>query len=118
MDVQTLLDDLNIPFVLGGEHRHAREGWLGADCVWCGTTGKFHLGIPVNNPKVCVCWQCGRHSLVEFFHLAADIPWQKAYDLVDVLNKYISDIDEPKEETDRETKIPPNLGPIKGPYTK
>ena len=115
----TVLDELGLSYVVGGTHRHARPGWVGVDCPWCGTEDRFHLGIPIDHPKVAVCWQCGKHSLVEYLHTAANLPWQKCYDLVDELN-YHSDRLETmaKRELRREVKVPPNLGPIKGPFSK
>ncbi len=60
MTIQDLLTQLNIPFLEGGGHHHARSGWIQLDCPFCGTKGKYHMGY---NPRAgyFACWRCGGH---------------------------------------------------------
>lgn len=60
----SLLSEQNILFILGGEHRHVREGWIGVDCPWCGGSGKYHLGVHLSTLRA-TCWRCGYHKLTE-----------------------------------------------------
>lgn len=67
MNIETLLSDAGIGFRRGGEHHHVKQGWLGIDCPWCGTTGKYHLGISLRGWPNGNCWRCGPHRASEIF---------------------------------------------------
>jgi len=62
--LEDVLRQHNIHFRIGGEHRHVRSGWVGIDCPYCSTQGKYHLGINRSN-HMTSCWKCGPHSLVD-----------------------------------------------------
>jgi len=80
MHLTSLLNELGITYVLGGEHRHVRDGWVGVDCPWCGSHDKYHLGIP-DGGGVAICWICGRHSLAELIHEIARTNWTESHRL-------------------------------------
>jgi len=63
MSLRQLLRDHNISFAEGDSHHHVRNGWVGVDCPWCGTIGKWHLGIHLET-LTATCWRCGRHDFV------------------------------------------------------
>ena len=63
MEFTELLQTHNIPYARGGDHRHAREGWVQFDCPFCGVgTHKFHMGFSIDGGYVN-CWRCGHHSV-------------------------------------------------------
>ncbi len=61
-DIVEILQKKNIPFRFGGEHHHVSRGWIGVDCPWCNTKGKFHLGINLEK-GIANCWICGAKNL-------------------------------------------------------
>lgn len=67
MNLIQILTDHGIEFRTGGSHKNVREGWIGIDCVFCHTKGKFHLGISLKGRHGSSCWTCGTHRLVEVF---------------------------------------------------
>ena len=87
MDLKQFLNQHGIRYVEGGSHRNVRMNWLGLDCPWCGTVGKFHLGIHPDTLQG-FCWQCGRHSFIEAFALIAQIPISKARSLAKDIPKH------------------------------
>ena len=65
MNIQTLLNDLDIPYQEAGQSGDVREGWIGLVCPWCGQgTGKHYLGINLEK-GFASCWSCGPHTLAD-----------------------------------------------------
>lgn len=65
MNITEILDELAIPYVAGGSHRHVSTGWAGVNCQRCSPhSGKFKLGINLTSWG-CSCWTCGRLNLAE-----------------------------------------------------
>jgi len=82
LGIRELFNSYDIPFIVGGSHRHVRHGWIGVDCPWCGPgTNKYHLGIHEHTHAV-VCWKCGHHALGEVVSLLCRIPIAQAISLV------------------------------------
>lgn len=81
MTIQRLLSEHGIRYTEGGTHQHVREGWLGLDCPWCGSIGKFHLGIHLTSLRA-FCWRCGRRDLAEALALIARMPVGRAKGLI------------------------------------
>ena len=77
MDLKQFLDQHGVRYTEESSHRHVREGWLGLDCPWCGSEGKFHLGVHLGTLRSS-CWRCGRHDLGEALSLVARMPIGKA----------------------------------------
>lgn len=63
MDLVGVLDRYSVDYRKHGDHHHVRDGWVGLDCPWCGSSGKYHLGVHVKTRK-CNCWRCGPRSAV------------------------------------------------------
>ncbi len=64
MQFLDILKEYNITYIEGGTHRHVRSGYIGLDCPFCGTLGKYHMGYNVQH-GFCACWHCGSHSPVK-----------------------------------------------------
>lgn len=63
MHLQEFLEKHGVSFATEGQNKHVRHNWLGVDCPWCMSTGKYHLGINLKS-YACTCWKCGKRSLV------------------------------------------------------
>lgn len=73
-ELLSLLEDHNIPFVLGGSHRHVRQGWVGVDCPTCSPgTLKFKLGINLEH-YFMTCWSCGSKRFSEGLEELTQLP--------------------------------------------
>jgi len=77
-DFERFCIDHGIDFRVGGEHHHVTENWIGVDCPWCKTEGKFHLGF---HPPTAVmsCWVCGRHTLKEYLRENFPESWRRIF---------------------------------------
>jgi len=62
--LESLLLEAGVPFKRAGENHHVTNGWIGVDCPWCGTHGKFHLGLHPASGRA-YCWVCGPKRLRE-----------------------------------------------------
>jgi hypothetical protein len=60
MTIQELFDELEVEYLEGGGHHHARPGWIQLDCPFCQTVGKYHMGYNLSNGHFS-CWRCGGH---------------------------------------------------------
>lgn len=90
MNLESLLQDYNIPYIIGGSHRHVRHGWLGIDCYQCSpNTQKYKLGINLYNLAIS-CWTCGTFKLRNVLKNVLDIPHHQANQLANKLyqNRY------------------------------
>ena len=58
--IQDILIEYGVPYA-GADHKHGRLGWVQVDCPFCGTIGKFHLGISLST-GASACWRCGKHN--------------------------------------------------------
>lgn len=77
MKIKDLLNDLGIRYV--EQHKNVRHGWVGVDCPWCGTAGKYHLGISLEDGYTS-CWQCGYHALPAVVATLSDLSYGQAKD--------------------------------------
>jgi hypothetical protein len=59
MDILKLYRDFHIDH--STEHKNVRDGWVGTDCPFCGSTGKYHFGYCMDE-NYFSCWQCGGHG--------------------------------------------------------
>lgn len=73
MNLKQLLIEHGISHMEGDSHRHVRQGWIGLDCPWCGTTGKWHLGVHLGS-LAATCWRCGRRDLAEALSRTTSLP--------------------------------------------
>lgn len=60
MDIIQLYIDYSIDH--STEHKNVRNGWVGTNCPFCGSTGKYHFGYSIDEDYFS-CWQCGGHSV-------------------------------------------------------
>ncbi len=71
MDILRLYRDFSIPHVTEG-HKHARPGWVNAECPFCTGNPGFHLGWNING-EYFMCYRCDWHPPVktvsELLHL-------------------------------------------------
>ena len=77
MDIERLLRDFGIPFVVGGEHQHASQGWVNVHCPFCVGPQNYHLGISSEHSG-CHCWRCGGHSMTETISKLLAVPISEA----------------------------------------
>ena len=77
-NITQFLKDFNI--VSSTEHHHCSPGWIQVHCPFCNDSN-FHLGLPLNNPKVGNCWRCGKHSLWETIKQLLNCSGSRVYQL-------------------------------------
>ncbi len=116
MTLEELLQQQGVPCHEGGSHRHVREGWVGVDCPWCGSLGKFHLGISMER-RYASCWVCGSHRLGDTLMKVTDQPWPVVRDWLDALFKGHRDVVRRPKPRGR-LVVPPGLGPLTKPYKR
>jgi len=116
MDLKQLLEEQSVQYVEGGSHRNVREGWVGLDCPWCGTVGKYHLAFHVQTLRGS-CWQCGGHSLPQALSLVARISIGQALDLVKQIPKRSRTASQAARQRGR-LLIPPGLGRLLEPHRR
>lgn len=63
MDVEAFFRAYGIPYVTEG-HKHARPGWVNAECPLCHGNAGYHLGYSKEKQFWC-CWRCGFHPEYE-----------------------------------------------------
>ena len=108
LDITELLDELDIPYVLPGEHEHASK-FISIDCPqWSPGWGHYRLGIPEDG-WIASCWQCGRMGLVD---VLSELSSQKPGLILDLLKKRrpTSPFQPPATGT---LKVPHGIGPLK-----
>lgn len=117
MNLKELLLERGVDFVEGGSHRHVREGWIGLDCPWCGTVGKYHLGIHLSSLSAH-CWRCGRKSVAEVVASVVGCSFRQARRLVSGMSRFA----EASEREDRgvrgELRVPAGVGPLQEPHRR
>ena len=82
MNIEKLLQDHSIPYMT--QHKNVRDGWIGMDCPFCGTTEKYHMGYNLDEDYFS-CWQCGGHSHKGVIARLLGVTYSKAED---ILSKY------------------------------
>lgn len=80
MDIEQLLRDLNIPYIVEG-HKHSTAGWVNVHCPFCPGSQDFHLGIHTES-GAANCWRCGSHSTVETISKILHISNKQARDFL------------------------------------
>lgn len=113
--VGDLLRELGIPHQVGGQHRHVRPGWIGVDCPWCGTSGKWHLGIPEGG-RIAVCWLCGNHSLQSALQEITHRSARECSQLISRLDRVGRRPARSSPGQRSQAQVPKGLGPITGYY--
>ena len=103
-----LFDFLGLPYIVGGQHRNVRDGWIGTDCPWCGTVGKYHLGLP-RTGRWAACWVCGRHSLVEVLHALTQRSWEDCRLLAESVDTSAQWAQLAPSHTRSQVELPPGL---------
>ncbi len=83
MNIEQLLQDYNIPYVVDG-HKHSTRGWVNTHCPFCTGSQDFHLGIHIES-GVSHCWRCGPHNTANVISKILHIPVSQAYQ---ILEKY------------------------------
>lgn len=69
----SFLDEHQVPYMQGGNHRHVRHGWIGYQCPWCGTSS-WHLGTRLTDGYT-TCWRCGPHRVGDVLIELTKQPW-------------------------------------------
>lgn len=73
MKIEQLYQDYSIPFVTE-DHKHARPGWINAECPFCvGENPGYHLGFNLNN-NYFYCWRCGSHPVWKSIQKLLNVP--------------------------------------------
>lgn len=103
-----LFDFLGLQYIVGGTHRNVRDGWIGVDCPWCGTVGKYHLGLPRDGGGWAACWVCGRHSLVEVLHALTQRSWDDCRQLAESV-AHLAPAQWAPTHTRSQVELPPGL---------
>jgi len=116
VNLQSLLTEHGVPFVEGGSHRHVREGWIGLDCCWCGTTGRWHLGVHLGTLSAS-CWRCGRHDLTSVLARLFGVDRGRAWSLVKDLPK-TRGISRWAGLVKGKLRLPPGLEPLTGAHRR
>ncbi len=93
MDIQRLLQDHNINFVLEG-NKHCTEGWVNVHCPFCPGSKDYHLGIHEDG-KGAHCWRCGSHPVIKTLGQLLNLPESRIRAL---LQKYKIRIHKRKDE--------------------
>jgi hypothetical protein len=105
MQIGHLLERFNVPHILGGTHQHVRPGWIGVDCPWCGTKGKWHLGI--SDQGQVNCWLCGRHRLGDALMQLTGAPCGEVKGWLEGI-RFVRRSARPRGQV----KLPPGIGPM------
>ncbi len=80
-DLVKLFETHGVDVARAGANKHVRPGWLGIDCPFCGSQGKYHMGVNVHYLNAH-CWGCGGRPLYELVKaLDRGIPWAAVRDL-------------------------------------
>jgi hypothetical protein len=109
MNIHQLLSEQNVSFLQGGEHKNIRHGWLGVDCPWCGSVGKYHLGIHSSN-NYSVCWNCGHHRLGDVLMKLTKQPWGVVKEWLESLTSSIGITAEPGHVN--KVEVPKGVEPL------
>ena len=109
MEIKDLLNELGVRYV--EEHRNVRHGWIGLDCPWCGTIGKYHLGISLED-KFASCWQCGYHSLPAVLVELSSLSYGEAKRRVGQV-RGVGPQERPRTGS---LRLPEGLGPLGAPH--
>ena len=80
MKIEKLLLDHSIDF--STEHKNVRDGWVGMDCPFCGSSGKYHMGYNTVEDYFS-CWQCGGHSNQHTLSKLLRVSWDKAGEIME-----------------------------------
>jgi Toprim-like len=99
----------------GGEHRHVREGWIGADCPFCGEVDKYHLGY---KDGTWVCWICGIHRMHDVLIHLMRMDVGKARGIAKELrdNRYAEGSGFEKTRAGGKLILPNDLGPLRAAH--
>lgn len=115
MNLLDLLSELDVSFKQAGEHSNIRSGWIGTDCPWCGSVGKFHLGFNIDSYWTS-CWQCGSHSLASALIQITGRRPAAVYKLVEQLDRWLTR--DQIQEKSTGTYQPPKAGPLQEPHKR
>jgi len=90
MKLEDVFQDHGMKHVKEGEHRHARQGWIGVDCPYCGSIGKYHLGFnPISFSASC--WKCGRKNFGHALGMVLGVSTGAAWHIGQKLNRHKGD---------------------------
>jgi len=77
MKIIEFLRDHNIPHITEGHH-HCVEGWVQIHCPFCGGSGNWHMGIPIQGGLSGSCWRGHNNNLTEVIRVLLGCGWGKA----------------------------------------
>lgn len=77
MTLADVLEELRVPFRVGGTHHHVSRGWLGVDCPRCSPgSNRFRLGLHLTT-HAASCWTCGRTRLGDALSEITGLPFER-----------------------------------------
>ena len=91
---------------VGADHKHGRPGWVQVDCPWCGTHGKYHLGISLST-GASACWVCGKHNTAKAIALITGRPQGRIREMLDG-----AAMAEPEVRRTGTLAVPAGVGPL------
>ena len=112
MNVLEVLQELNIPYRMDGEHHHARSGWVQTDCGDCSpNSNRFRLGFNISY-AYAACWNCGPKRLWEAISQLANQSTGQLSALLKKIERH------PEQEVKHKGKLalPRPLGPLLPPH--
>lgn len=80
MDILGLYRDYGIDH--STSHKNVRSGWVGTDCPFCGSEGKYHLGYELQE-EYFSCWNCGGHSIPNAISKILNVSTSKAEEIIE-----------------------------------
>lgn len=114
MNVTEVLDALDIPYDEAGDSPQATVGWISAECPWCGQgTNKRGLGFCLDGRKVCHCWRCGAHSVINALIEITGKPYRE---LSPLLGDLSPDDSLPQIKKRGKLVLPKGIGPLLKPH--
>lgn len=111
--ITDVLDELKIPYQIGGSHRHVRSGWVGLKCLQCGSD-EWHLGINLNGGYTN-CWKCGPLNTIRVIAELSGLPCKQIADKLGPMGTQQRDVQERARGT---LKYPVGTGPLLAPHLK
>jgi len=82
LNIRKFYEDYNVEYIEGDEpHKHARNGWINAECPRCTGNPGYHLGFSEDSGQF-VCYRCGFVPAVEAIKLLTDKDWVSAKELL------------------------------------
>lgn len=113
MQLRAIFQEYNIDYREPGSTPHVRGDWLGLICPWCGTGGKYGLGINERS-YAASCWKCGIHKIGDVLKELTGEPWWKIKELLGDRESFFHK-ETPKQGV---LKLPEGLRPLSSIHKK